>query len=295
MIRFPTPTVLECMHFVSDDICEHRRIVKNYEFDLYLGGNREIVLDGNSYTVETGCLIFRRPGQLTIGKGNYNMYLLTLDFCHKNASDSKLFRSISGTCQPLADFQELDVLPPVFKPLHFEELKQLFEHLSHCSYPGVTDLERQQEYIKEFLLLVLYDAYAYRRRNRSLPPNETTIAKQTHNYILEHFHEPIHIRDMASTFYLNENYLIRLFKKQYGVTPHQYLLETRLTQARYLLLYSNRSVKEVALSCGFNTPSYFIKKFHHRFQKTPLSFRQALLNRENDLKETNNQGDSPYY
>lgn len=270
----PTPFVLECMHFVSEGTLEQHRVVKNYEFDLYLGGSREIVLAGKTYFVEEGSLVFRKPGQLTIGKGDYNMYLMTLDFAHTEPDASKLFRGVDGACQKISEFRELDMIPPVFKPKHYEELKRLFEHLSRCSYPGVVDQEQQKEYIRELLLLVLYEAHSYNRKNRLRTDNQTNAARQAHYYILEHFREPIRIQDVASMLYLNENYLIRIFKKQYQITPNQYLLETRLHHARYLLLYSDQSVKEIALSCGFHTTSYFIKKFSLRFQKTPSLFRR---------------------
>lgn len=274
MNSIPTPAVLECMHFVSEGFSDARRIVLNYEFDLYLGGERRIVLAGIPYSIEEGSLVFRRPGQLTTGKGDYNMYLLTLDFCHTNESTSKLFRSIDGDCQPLSNFQELDMIPPVFKPRHYDELKKLYEQLSHCSFPGPVDMELQAEYIKEFLLLVLYDAHIHNRETRFEPTSQSDVTKQVQLYISEHFFEQICIRDLAAMYFLNENYLIRTFKKKYQITPNQYLLEVRLFHARYLLLYTDLTIKEVALSCGFSTPSYFIKKFRERFQKTPLVFRK---------------------
>jgi AraC-like DNA-binding protein len=231
-------------------------------------------LAGESYFVEEGCLVFRKPGQLTIGKGDYNMYLMTLDFSHADSDASKLFRGVGGIRQRVFDFGELDMIPPVFKPRHYEELKRLFERLSRCSYPGVVDREQQKEYIRELLLLVLYEAQSHNRKTRFRSDSQNNAARQAHNYIWEHFREPIRIQDVASMLYLNENHLIRIFKKQYQITPNQYLLETRLVHARYLLLYSDQSVKEIALSCGFHTTSYFIKKFCHRFQKTPSVFRR---------------------
>lgn len=274
MEYIPGPAVLECMHFVSEGTSEQRRVVKNYEFDLYLGGSREIILADVPYFIEEGCLVFRKPGQLTIGKGDYNMYLMTLDFCHSNSDEAKLFRGVDGVCQDIADFRELDIIPPVFKPQHYEEMKRLFEHLSRCSYPSIIDQERQNEYMRELLLLILYEAQSYNRKNRFQSDNQANAARQAHHYILEHFREPIRIQNVASMLYINENYLISMFKKQYQITPNQYLLETRLNHARYLLLYSDQSVKEIALSCGFHTTSYFIKKFFLHFQKTPLIFRK---------------------
>ena len=65
---------------------------------------------------------------------------------------------VSGIPQPVCDFCELEALPSVFRPDHFEELRELMERLSECSYPSTVDLARQKQYIKEFILLVLLDA-----------------------------------------------------------------------------------------------------------------------------------------
>ena len=44
-MRFPIPDVLECMHFVMESSKENKRIIRNYELDLYLGGEREVEED----------------------------------------------------------------------------------------------------------------------------------------------------------------------------------------------------------------------------------------------------------
>ena len=109
MQRIPSATVLECMRFVEQAKSEHRRSVKNYEFDLYVGGEREILLNGKPYHVQRGSLIFRKPNQYTVGKGDYDMFLLTLDFSGNVASDMQ-YRTATGQAQPICDFDELNAL-----------------------------------------------------------------------------------------------------------------------------------------------------------------------------------------
>ena len=84
------PKVLECMYFKAKSSSEDKRTVVNYEFDLYLDGNREINIDGADYPNTEHCLIFRKPGQITSGTGNYNMYILTLDFSGSVSNDKTL-------------------------------------------------------------------------------------------------------------------------------------------------------------------------------------------------------------
>jgi len=268
------PFVLECMQFVASSDTEGSRTVKNYEFDLYLGGEREITIDGERFSINRGSLVFRKPGEFTVGKGDYNMFMLTLDFTKNQIGDNLLFRGKTGEIQTPCEFFELTNIPSVFTPEHFDELLHLYKRLSECSYPNILDRARQKEYIKEFLLLVLYDAQKHNRRRKERKSTANMYIKGATSYINAHFAEDISVKELAAILSLNQNYLIRLFKTELGTTPNKYILETRLLRARLMLLQTDQTVKEVALSCGFNVPSYFTKCFNERFGQNPLDFRK---------------------
>ena len=262
------PKVLECMYFSAKSSSEDKRTVTNYEFDLYLDENREISLDGVQYPETERCLIFRKPGQITSGTGNYKMYMLTLDFSDESDGSVNIFRPVSGKPQPLCDFPELDSLPAVFRPYHFEELRELMEKLSECSYPSAVDRERQKQYIKEFILLALLDGVRLGRADESDTAKNRHV-KSACDYISKNFTKNITVKSIADHLHITENHLIKLFKKELDRTPNRYILEIRLIYARYLLLHSDESVQKIAYSCGFNTPSYFTKRFEERFGVLP--------------------------
>ena len=264
-----TPKVLECMHFTDQSSSEDKRTVTNYEFDLYLDGSHKINLDGVEYHNTDHCLIFRKPGQITSGTGHYNMYILTLDFSGLVCEESNIFRPVSGKLQPACDFQELDSVPSVFCPYHFEELRELMEKLSECSYPNVVDSARQRQYIKEFILLVLLDAARFQRTDEN-SNDENCHVKKACNYISGNFTKDITVKSIAAHLHITENHLIKLFKKELDQTPNRYILELRLVYARYLLLHSDEPIQRIAYSCGFNTPSYFTKRFLQRFGMLPI-------------------------
>lgn len=263
-----TPKVLECMHFAAKSSSEDKRKVVHYEFDLYLDGSHKINLDGVEYADTDHCLIFRKPGQTTSGTGHYNMYILTLDFSGVIDEGNHIFRPVSGNLQPACDFPELDALPPVFRPYHFEELRELMERLSECSYPRTVLPERQKQYIKEFILLVLLDAARAERADESNAETNPHV-KNACDYIARNFTKEITVQSVAAHLHITENHLIKLFKKQLAQTPNQYISEARLIYARYLLLHSDEPIQQIAYSCGFHTPSYFTKRFVQRFGILP--------------------------
>ena len=77
---------------------------------------------------------------------------------------------------------------------------------------------------------------------------------------------------------LNYDYLRKLFKKELGATPHEYLLHARMELARGLIssgisnTYSNYSVSQIAEACGFSDPLYFSRVFKKYFGVSPSEY-----------------------
>ena len=274
MEQFPIPEVLECMHFVASSSVVNKRITRNYEFDLYLSGERDMILDGIHYHISEGDLVFRKPGQSIIGYGDYNMYLITLDFSHTVDKSSKLFRSTSTPQQPTCELDILDSIPAVFTPTHFSEMKLLYQRISQYFLPNFYDNKLQNLYMAELLFLILADANKHNQRILKKSVKGNSYIKNACKYINLNYAKAITINDIASQLSINPNYLIRLFKKELGTTPNQYIIEIRLLHAQSLLAQTDYSIQYVSQQCGFNTPSYFTKCFKRVFNISPFEYRQ---------------------
>ena len=96
-------------------------------------------------------------------------------------------------------------------------------------------------------------------------------------YINEHFSEPVRLQDLADAASLSPYYFSRLFAKETGLTPHQYLISTRIASAKYLLATSRDSVKEIAFKTGFTDESSFCSAFRKREGLTPSSYRNSQI------------------
>ena len=92
-------------------------------------------------------------------------------------------------------------------------------------------------------------------------------------YIQEHFAEPVSLEHLASLSSLSPYYFTRLFTKETGQTPHQYLLSVRMDSARFLLKSTSMSIKEIGFSCGFSSESSFNAAFRKRIGQTPGQYR----------------------
>lgn len=91
-----------------------------------------------------------------------------------------------------------------------------------------------------------------------------------------HLAEPLSHAEIARRVGLSNRQLERLFGKLLGVTPKKYFVDMRLEKARYLLLQTELSVTEIALSCGFDNPGSFSRSYKAAFGATPTKQRSRL-------------------
>ncbi len=85
--------------------------------------------------------------------------------------------------------------------------------------------------------------------------------------------EPISPSELAKGVHMSTRQLERLFRRYLNRSPKRYYMELRLEKARNLLLQTDMSVINVALACGFTSPSHFSKCYRNHFQRTPYRER----------------------
>jgi len=87
--------------------------------------------------------------------------------------------------------------------------------------------------------------------------------------------EPLELEAVAREAGLSPFHFLRTFANVLGVTPHQYLVRSRLRHAARLLADEDRSVTDVAYDVGFGDLSNFIRTFHRAAGVSPSGFRKA--------------------
>lgn len=85
--------------------------------------------------------------------------------------------------------------------------------------------------------------------------------------------EPISPADLAEVVGMSTRQLERLFRRYLNRSPKRYYMELRLQKARNLLMQTDISVINVALACGFTSPSHFSKCYRAQYQITPYRER----------------------
>ncbi|NOU52233.1 AraC family transcriptional regulator [Pseudoalteromonas sp. JBTF-M23] len=114
---------------------------------------------------------------------------------------------------------------------------------------------------------------------RHLQKTSTTLAhinaiKTPVEFIRLNYQKAITIEQLAQIAHLSVSALERRFKKYLAKTPKQFLTETRLEQARKLLVETSLPISSICFCTGFGDPSYFAKQFKCFFGLTPSQIRK---------------------
>jgi AraC-like DNA-binding protein len=97
------------------------------------------------------------------------------------------------------------------------------------------------------------------------------------HYIDNNIDKPIFLKDMSAHIAVHPNYFSDLFLKYIGERPIAYLIRKRVEMVQFLLVTTEKSIKEIAISCGFHDTDYFYRVFKKRVGTTPGKYRANQL------------------
>ena len=100
-------------------------------------------------------------------------------------------------------------------------------------------------------------------------------AVETALWLDTHSHETVDLERAASAAGLSSFHFLRLFTRVLGVTPHQYLVRSRLRHAARRLADDAQSITDIAYDVGFGDMSNFVRTFHRAAGISPRGFRRA--------------------
>ena len=97
-------------------------------------------------------------------------------------------------------------------------------------------------------------------------------------YIDLHFKEALTLEQLADESHINKYYLSHAFKRQYGVSPINYMINKRIEESKYLLAETDLSLSQIAQLLGFSSLSYFSQVFRRTQSVTPMEYRKNTKN-----------------
>jgi AraC family transcriptional regulator, arabinose operon regulatory protein len=106
------------------------------------------------------------------------------------------------------------------------------------------------------------------------PITKNVVAYKAKEYIDKNIYDRFTMDDIAKIACLSPSQANRVFKKEYGITPYDYILSKKIETAKLLLINTNISIKNIAYKLNFLDEHYFSKIFKARTGTSPKSYRR---------------------
>lgn len=84
------------------------------------------------------------------------------------------------------------------------------------------------------------------------------------------------LQELSNIANLSPYHFLRIFKAETGKTPYNYLMDIKIEKCKELLKSSQYSITEIALACGFNSPSHFSSVFKKRVGVSPSTYKDMI-------------------
>jgi len=268
---------LSCVIYkeMNDDVSMKEGYVSTHAIVLVLQGTLKVENDfAGGATVQANEMIFLPKGIYMVsdiipGDGSFVSVVFFFDEQLIDEFLHSLHRKAEGNlCTP-------NLIMPYTKSIrdYTETLLQLYKDGAH-NHHKIT-----RHKLFELLHLLSIDVRG-EQFMRTLLCLKTKAKRNLREFMEANFYKPLTVEDYAYLTGRSLSTFNRDFKRQFGMSPKQWLMDKRLQKAQALLATHARTVTEVALESGYENFSHFIKAFHKKFGISP---KQFLIQKRNEI------------
>lgn len=232
------------------------------ELFYIVGGKGQFLIEDQLYPVNINHLVIINPN-VTHTEVSLNAQPLEYIVLGIEGIELAISHNSNGQFCILDHFESVEISSCLRNILREMELKQ-------------TGYEDVCQAFMEILIIRLM-----RNTGLSVPAEPQTITGNrqcaaVRRYIDLHFKEPLSLELLAEEAHMNKYYLSHAFKREYGVSPINYMLTRRLEESKYLLAETDLSMSQIAQLLGFSSLSYFSQAFHRTQSVSPMEYRQTI-------------------
>lgn len=168
--------------------------------------------------------------------------------------------------------KNLDINLTEFKEISFDILKNKEFYKEFINLCKIIDSKEFYLY-KECKLIEFFESlFTLDINNKNSTIIEINKIKDICLYLEKNYQNNVTLDELAKEFGLNSFYIIRLFKHELNISPHQFLLNLKINKSKELLKAGN-SIVNTALDCGFTDQSHFHRNFVNMVATTPRKFQ----------------------
>ena len=104
--------------------------------------------------------------------------------------------------------------------------------------------------------------------------SSNSLLLKAQEYILQNIQNDLSVEDVAKNIGYTSAHLNRLFKEEFGLTLHAFLIDKRIQKAKELIKSSNLDLTQIAYEAGFFDQSHFIRNFKKRYSLSPKAYKK---------------------
>ncbi len=219
-----------------------------------LSGSGVIVCDDRIYTVRAGdtFLLCEGENQIYYSQSDNNFERLWINFKGELARELIRIYGLSGARL----FSGVDTQ------------KKLDDTIS--ALKGISDFEeyRRESERRVFLLLQHLSEH---KAEQSAPDSSV---EKIRLYIDRNIKDNLSLENIAERFSFSREHIIRIFRKNYGITPHRYIMQSKIRIAMIMLKSTDRSIEEISDELGFSDQHHFSHQFCRLVGLRPTAYRK---------------------
>lgn len=235
------------------------RTVKSFEIEYHLENAFETYLNGEKIPIYADCILIAKPGDI-----RYSRLPFKTAFLKFNA-DGVLAEMLYSS-------------PKYFTAVHKKQILELMHEIIVLNEKEEKDPLMSGGKLLTLLGIIINDGKCEQLGqgvNRQL-------MHRAKKYIEEHFREHISTTDIAESVDLSESRLRVLFASVYGISPHKYLTDVRISSAKKMLWNTEIPLLDIAEKCGFGSQQYLTDTFKKSVGISPGKYRVQFAKKYTD-------------
>jgi len=243
-----------------------------YEVYFFTTGNLQYIIEGRTYDLKPGDILLIRPMELhqPMFRDRQAPYERTVLWIHQRYMERLCSQCPGlGACFDTSAPGHTNLLRP-----ERAEGEMLQYQLDMIAYEQGSDAPFSSLYAQTYLLQLLIQLNRVAQRTAREPEPRAVFESTVYSvliYINGHYSEDLPLDDLAKQFFVSKYHLSREFKRMFGISVHQYLIQKRLAVARQMML-EGVSTSEAYQRCGFGDYSSFYRAFKAEYQISPKEF-----------------------
>jgi len=237
-----------------------RKHLQSFLFFIVTSGTGSLMYDGKNYSLLKNDCVFLNCQKPYFHKTSESLW--SLSWVHFNGWNMK-------------DIYEKYLERGGKNVFHQENILEYCSIINDLIYIAksdsfIKDLEINEK-ITEMITYLMKETITDNKKDSK---EKITLVQGLKRYLDVNFKKNISLDELSSLFSLNKYSLIRNFKKKYGFSIDNYLLNKRINKAKELLRFSQLSIEEISKECGFYDQNYFSRVFKKVEGESPTKYRK---------------------